>query len=154
VFPDVERVRAWHQTSRYEEPPTIVDEDDGWAYPMKAYCKVCKGVRFAWVLGVRHYRKGVWREVDGTRAILRGTEEIRACAREWASREGHEWRKGWARREAWGAWRKSHLKARKAEWMREDELARMQLDTVITGMADDESANLGWYEDGVLGDGY
>jgi sulfur relay (sulfurtransferase) DsrF/TusC family protein len=38
--------------------------------------------------------------------------------------------------------------------MREDELARMQLDTVITGMAVDESANLGWYEDGVLGDGY
>ena len=39
-------------------------------------------------------------------------------------------------------------------WTMEEELAKMQIDAVITEVAIDESANPGCDEDGVLVDGY
>ena len=153
VFPDVERVRALHQTARYVVPPTILDEDE-YSYPMMAYCRMCKVVRCAWAMGVSRHRRGVWREMDGTRVLSKVTQATRAAVVEWVKRRGHEWRKGWAMRDAWKAWRYTHVKARKAEWMLEEKLAKMQIDAENTGVTDIESASLGWVEECALGVGY
>ena len=105
-------------------------------------------------MGVSRNRRGVWREVDGTRVLSKVTQETRAAVVEWVKRRGHEWRKGWAKRDAWRAWRYTHVKARKAEWMLEEKLAKMQIDAENTGVTDIESAGLGWVEECVLGVGY
>ena len=98
--------------------------------------------------------KVAWRYRDGSLALLKVSEKTWAEVLEWADRWGERWGQVWDKREVWRVWRALLFQARLAEREMEEELAARRIDAVITDMTIDESANLGWDEDGVLGDGY
>jgi hypothetical protein len=98
--------------------------------------------------------KVAWRHRDGSLAISKVSKEIRAGMLEWTVRWGERWGQVWDKREGMRKWRARLYRARLEEWEMEEELAARRRDAVITDMAIDESTDLGWDEDGVLGDGY
>ena len=133
----------------------IAQGEDGYKYSMKAFCSECKCVRVA--KGVRpesRLLKVPWRYRDGSLALSKVSEEIRAEVVEWADRWGERWGQMWAKREGWRVWRAMLMRARLAEWELEEEVARMQIEEVNTDVNDDEGANLGCDEDCVLGVSY
>ena len=90
-----------------------------------------------------------WRYRDGSLALSKVSKETWAEVLEWTDRWGERWGQVWDKREGWRKWRASLHRARLAEMEMEEELAARGIDAVIT-----DSTNLGWDEDGVLGDGY